>query len=498
MLMRAVIDEGRRLNKPVYFFFADLVKCFDRLWLKDCLNDLHDCGMREREIGLIYKLNQEAHFKVNTPAGITQEIVVKEIVKQGTVYGPKLCCGSTGKINEGIKEVEIIYPTVSIKALAYVDDIEAGGARKLVKDVMEQGKEMEKDKLWEFSVEKSKWMCIEGRQKAEEIDVEVAQGKLERTKEYKALGNMVNDKGNLDSQLEFMEKKTVGIIREGRKMCCRSRVGKSELDAKKFVYEILANKSIFHNMEAWTNFRKKDITKLISIEGKVIRGLFGLPKTTPYWGMMHELGIWPITLTLTYRKMMVYHNLINSDDERLAKVLVEAQEESEIEECWFAEVRKEAREIGIELQKEIVKGKAKSTWKREVKEKIKDAEERLMAGKRENSTKMRFLETKGCETYLKEVWNEDARMALKIRLNSIEWIDGNVGKQSPCPLCMREMDTTEHVFSCNEGGEKEVTVKDLENGEKMRKVVELFKRNEERRRTLLTDELEIKMVGIEL
>ena len=48
LTMNAVIDEGKRLGKPVYLFFADLVKCFDRLWLKDCLIDLHECGMRER------------------------------------------------------------------------------------------------------------------------------------------------------------------------------------------------------------------------------------------------------------------------------------------------------------------------------------------------------------------------------------------------------------------------------------------------------------------
>ena len=44
---------------------------------------------------------------------------------------------------------------------------------------MEKAKEMEEKKLWEFSVEKSKWMCI-GR-KCEEIEVEIQQGKLEKT-----------------------------------------------------------------------------------------------------------------------------------------------------------------------------------------------------------------------------------------------------------------------------------------------------------------------------
>ena len=53
LMVNAVIEEGKRLGKPVYLFFADLVKCFDRLWLKDCLNDLYDCGMREREVMMI-------------------------------------------------------------------------------------------------------------------------------------------------------------------------------------------------------------------------------------------------------------------------------------------------------------------------------------------------------------------------------------------------------------------------------------------------------------
>ena len=106
MLVHALIDEGKRLNKPVYLFFGDLVKCFDRLWLKDCVVDLYESGMRARDAGMIYKLNEKAVFKVITPAGETNPITVEEIVKQGTVFGPKLCCASTGKINSGLAEKE--------------------------------------------------------------------------------------------------------------------------------------------------------------------------------------------------------------------------------------------------------------------------------------------------------------------------------------------------------------------------------------------------------
>ena len=42
-------------------------------------------------------------------------------------------------------------------------------------------------------------------------------------------------------------------------------------------------------------------------------------------------------LSLTYQKLMLYHNLINSDDERVGKMVVEAQENSGLDKCWYDE-----------------------------------------------------------------------------------------------------------------------------------------------------------------
>ena len=85
---------------------------------------------------MVFKLNEEAVFRVVTPAGETEPITVREIVKQGTVFGPKLCCASTGKINDGLEEEEMLYPSVGIKAVTFVDDINGGGSKRFVSAVM--------------------------------------------------------------------------------------------------------------------------------------------------------------------------------------------------------------------------------------------------------------------------------------------------------------------------------------------------------------------------
>ena len=91
IMMNAVIDQNRRLKKKSYLYFADAYKCFDRLWLKDCLVELWKAGMREREITIIYEMNRLANIEIRTPNGITKDILVNDIVRQGTIFGPKLC-----------------------------------------------------------------------------------------------------------------------------------------------------------------------------------------------------------------------------------------------------------------------------------------------------------------------------------------------------------------------------------------------------------------------
>ena len=108
-MLMTIINTNRKLNKNTYLIFADAVKCFDKLWLKDTLVDLNEAGMREREVNMIYLLNKKAKIVIDTPVGLTNEIEINEIVKQGTIFGPKFCCVSTDKINTVGSRTPITY-----------------------------------------------------------------------------------------------------------------------------------------------------------------------------------------------------------------------------------------------------------------------------------------------------------------------------------------------------------------------------------------------------
>ena len=99
IMMRSVIDNNRRLNGKTYCYFADAYKCFDKFWLKDCLVELWRAGMREREVYMLYEMRKESNSVIEIPVGITDNITVHEIVKQGTIFCPKLCSVATENIN---------------------------------------------------------------------------------------------------------------------------------------------------------------------------------------------------------------------------------------------------------------------------------------------------------------------------------------------------------------------------------------------------------------
>ena len=86
--------------------------------------------------------------------------------------------------------------------------------------------------------------------------------------------------------------------------------------------------------------------------------------------------------------------------------------------------------------------------------------------------------------------NEDARFTMMIRLNMLEMVGKNYGKNEKCLLCSEHEDNTEHVLECKELPIM-VTIKDLENGLNMKSIVNLFRRTEEKRRNTLIDDAKV-------
>jgi hypothetical protein len=271
------------------------------------------------------------------------------------------------------------------------------------------------------------------------------------------------------------------MIRECNIFCSKEKIGKMEFQGKLFVYEHLIIHSLFYNVEAWSNLRKSDKDMLEVLQGRVLKGIFGLPRSTPYWGILYELNLLPVNLLILYRKLMVYHMLVNSDDSRVAKRVILEQEEMEQDRCWYAELKDDARGIEIDLCRKLVEKVSKSRWKRKVKKAIVKEYEKLTEEKLSSMTKLRFLRSRARETYLMDSGTH-FREAMIVRLNMAEIVGTNFGvRGGTCSLCGRN-DSTEHVLECSRIVEHKANIDDLFLGTNMENVAKRFAQMESMRR----------------
>ena len=133
LIVNSVVEEFRFEKQDLYLLFADLEKCFDQLWLKDCIREIHEAGMPAGEAMYLYYMNKTVNAVVDTPVGKTEKFTLEEIVRQGTVSAVDMCGVSTDKINKigdktglEVSGVEISYPV-------FVDDMLGMGVSEMIK-----------------------------------------------------------------------------------------------------------------------------------------------------------------------------------------------------------------------------------------------------------------------------------------------------------------------------------------------------------------------------
>ena len=69
-ILRGIVDHSKYLGKELCITFYDIEKCFDSLWLADCLNSLWENGIQNDLLYLIYLLNHRARIQVKSPLGL--------------------------------------------------------------------------------------------------------------------------------------------------------------------------------------------------------------------------------------------------------------------------------------------------------------------------------------------------------------------------------------------------------------------------------------------
>ena len=61
-VLRRLIDHSNYLAKELWINSYDIEKCFDSLWLEDCINDLRRNEIQDDTLYLVYLMNRKAYI----------------------------------------------------------------------------------------------------------------------------------------------------------------------------------------------------------------------------------------------------------------------------------------------------------------------------------------------------------------------------------------------------------------------------------------------------
>ena len=87
-------------------------------------------------------------------------------------------------------------------------------------------------------------------------------------------------------------------------------VGHLATQIRLYLVRNLGVPSVYHATETWTNLTKVDVKDIEKIHKQMLTKMLGVETSTPYIGILSELGEWPIRQILDYKRLMLLRNLI--------------------------------------------------------------------------------------------------------------------------------------------------------------------------------------------
>ena len=408
------------------------------------------CGMNVRDCMLIKKLNEVAEATVETPIGTTKQIRLKDTVRQGTVYGPLICSASMDTINKvGYNIVTHYGPNLQIQALAYVDDVASGGNKSTSNNTIMKCNIMEENKKLTYNTDvgKSAIMIVnEKKGTRNTVTAKVKNGEFQLVEEYKYLGTWWEHGGKYKINIQKRKKKIPFMITSLKAIANDKNMGRLSTQARLELIETVIIPSLIYNAEAYT---KIEINELEAIQGRIIRDILEIPRTTPYLALLLETGMLTMEAQLDYKKSMLYHNIINSDETRIIKIIIMEQRNFARKGTWYHGITLILKKYGVTDNPECVN---KSKWKKTVKECIRRKTEESIKDKCKEQSKSRSVRNDSYEMkeYMKETTIKEMKEIVKTRVHMTN-IPCNYkkGNDVQCWLCGKHDDIqTEHYFNC--------------------------------------------------
>ena len=483
-IVNGIIHEvlKNRNSKPVLLQIYDYAQMFDAINLKKAISDIYDAGLKDDNLILIQKANEQISMAVNTPAGLSERQKIDNCVLQGDTWGSLLASVQVDTIGQECEDSGLGYrykDQIQVTMLGMVDDMlgitEAGYRAHQLNAIINT---LSAEKGLQFGVSKCKTMLIGNNFELEEknklsVDKwsvshknehfsESFDGKvfIEQTNEQKYLGFVLSSTGNNMANINQMKRKSIGII--------RSIFSKLEsLNLKQYFFEcalVLMNailrSSIFYASETYYNLKEKEIRHLERIEESFLRQLLKTGKGCPISQLYLELGQVPGRFEIIKIRLLFLKNILDEDEDTRVYKFFNVQKNNPSRGDWVSTCRKNLEEIKLGLTMNEIKETTKAHFSKLLKQKIREAAFKYLVkkqGKKGGDIKYSGLQMANyLQPYISNLSITEKQEIFSLR-NSMVNIPTNFGIEENCQC--GKLESTKHIYECKIFNEEEAKEK---------------------------------------
>ena len=450
-IMGALISHSLYVNQPLFLTFYDIEKCFDSLWLEDCINSLWENGVQNDNLCLIYLLNKKASITVKTPLGSGSPFVIKNLVKQGTVLGPILNNCSLDRICKEGNGYQ--FGQVNIKPLEFVDDLadsnHSSMSAHVSNSVIEQ---IQFEKRLKFSAKKCELLAIGSDDAGYTLDINGRTIKHVSTVKY--LGDILNAQGSNVDMIKSRVDRCHGSVTELISICKEAHFGQQQIGMMFLLYKAVFLPRMIYNCESWSKMTSKDIAELQRGQLHYLRSITEVPKSTPIAAVYLEFGVLPIQYEVQLRKLYFLKSILQKSRDDPVRMVYNEMLKYPCENNWANEVMGLHIRYGLSTDDWYVETTGINEWKHAVKHAVRNYAFQLLKSqcKENKKTKNLCFEKYFQSKYLTSLPPLLARLVFTARLRMYDVKNNFKVKYRfdlNCPFCRKEAETLQHTLQCD-------------------------------------------------
>ena len=333
---------------------------FDGMNLRESINDLYDVGINDNTLQLVYDANKNIKFRVKTPAGLTGEGVLKEVVLQGDTWASvaaSVQCDTFGKelLEEEAPFIFKYKGYIPIGILGQVDDLigvtEAGFQAIQMNSYLNV---KTSDKYLQLGHNKCKTMLVSKKKDVpeylhsklevdtwktifdqEEELTEIYDGKklMEEVKQIKYLGVIISQDGK--NMPDILEKRKRSLGTQKLIMTLIKGLGSYTFECGFIYLRSILRGSILYGTEVMFNLSEIEKRTIERIEEEQMRQIFQTEKGCPLHIMYLDAGIVPARFLIMGNKVNFLHYILQEEEKSLLLKVLKAQKDNPLRSDQF-------------------------------------------------------------------------------------------------------------------------------------------------------------------